>query len=104
MVKPKRGAPKGHPGWGGRPKGETLARCIKCHAELTAAELRNHFRECTGAPVGPSIPEFIAALNAWKRFASECEQRRVVIPLWAALLNDTAVEMTDSILAKCTRR
>jgi len=45
-VKPKRGAPKGHPGWGGRPKGETLAICMKCGSPLTAAELRSHFNDC----------------------------------------------------------
>lgn len=46
-MKPKRGAPKGHPGYGGRPRGPELAQCLKCGAKLTAADLRTHFRDCS---------------------------------------------------------
>jgi len=51
-VKPptKRGAPKGHPGWGGRPRGVTMPCGWKCGAELTAALIRTHFKTCPKRP------------------------------------------------------
>jgi hypothetical protein len=39
------------------------------------------------------------ALVMWRRFAAECEQRKITIPLWASMLNETAVELTEAALA-----
>ncbi|HLJ13619.1 MAG TPA: hypothetical protein VKV15_03925 [Bryobacteraceae bacterium] len=49
--KPKRGpgAPTGHPGWGGRPRGITMP-CGWCGKALTASEMRAHFTSCAKRP------------------------------------------------------
>jgi hypothetical protein len=51
---PKRpGAPKGHPGWGGRPRGVTMPCGWGCGANLTAREARPHFAKCPKRPPAP---------------------------------------------------
>ncbi len=47
--KPKRGAPVGHPGWGGRPSGITMP-CGWCGAEVTSAGMRKHWMKCEKRP------------------------------------------------------
>lgn len=39
-----------------------------------------------------------AALRAWERFAAEANLRKVVVPAWAAALNERAVELTRAAL------
>ncbi len=51
MARPKRRGPaKGHPGWGGRPKGVTMPCGWGCGASLTAAAMRAHFTACAKRP------------------------------------------------------
>lgn len=45
-----RGPAKGHPGWGGRPKGITMPCGWGCGAALTASEMRKHFTDCAQKP------------------------------------------------------
>ena len=46
----KRGPAKGHPGWGGRPRGVEMPCGWGCGARLTAVEMRKHFTDCPRRP------------------------------------------------------
>jgi hypothetical protein len=51
---------------------------------------------------GSAAPELLEALQAWDRFAEECQIRDVKIPLWAALLNEEAVRLTTAAIVSAT--
>jgi hypothetical protein len=44
------GAPAGHPGWGGRPRGVEMPCGWGCGAHLSAGEIRDHFKNCPKRP------------------------------------------------------
>ncbi len=47
MKRPKRPGPaKGHPGWGGRPKGLEMPCGWGCGAKLSVGVVREHFKTC----------------------------------------------------------
>ncbi len=46
----KPGPPKGHEGWGGRPRGVEMPCGWGCGAKLTAREMREHFTTCKRRP------------------------------------------------------
>jgi len=50
MKNTKPGPAKGHPGWGGRPRGVEMPCGWGCGAQLTAAEIRTHFTSCPRRP------------------------------------------------------
>ncbi len=41
-----------------------------------------------------NVDQLRAALAAWVRFAEHCRERNIVVPLWAAALNEEAVRLT----------
>ena len=50
QTKKRPGPPKGHAGWGGRPRGVEMPCGWGCGAKLTAAEIRTHFTDCPNRP------------------------------------------------------
>lgn len=46
----KSGPAKGHPGWGGRPRGLEMPCGWGCGARLTISEIRGHFKTCALRP------------------------------------------------------
>jgi hypothetical protein len=49
-------------------------------------------------------PELLEAVLAWDRFAAECAQRKVIVPAWAAALNEKAINLTVTAIAKVEGR
>lgn len=75
-----------------------------CGAEMDGHSIYdNHTATEMYRPCPDCLACCIKALNAWKRFASECEQRKVKVPLWASLLNEKAVQLTEEALSTFQR-
>ena len=91
MKKTKPGPAKGHPGWGGRPRGVEMSCSWGCGARLTAAEMRAHFTRCPRRPDlcsrekgsrrdrppgKQSDPDWIQVSTYIQRLRSEISRRR----------------------------
>lgn len=74
---------------------EANIQCEIRYAETSRAEKA----EAELADAQAQAAEMGRALEEWKRFATECNERRVEVPLWAAAIGERASLMTDAALA-----